>query len=358
MHYVQSSNAVGKRLRRCDYPPRRGSTGYSDAELERKIKDMLQSSPPTVGYRHMTDKLRHLNIPVRRDKVMEIMRRIDPLGVDFRRRRRIKRKIYYSQGPNYIWHVDGYDKLKPFGFPIHGCIDGFSRRIMWLEVGPSNNDPEIVACNFVQTVATLRGCPRILQSDPGTENITMGALQCLYRNPEQDQSTARGCYRVTRSVFNQRIEAWWSMMRRQEMEWLISFFKELETDGFFRKDVINDVYSLRFCFMPVLQNVLDAVKEQWNNHPIAYNRHSACPHGRPNVLYILPEEKGFSDCIQPVSEEDINFSQLQCKVPTRSGFLEFDNCSNALFGRKGWSDATPWQEALEQYFELVANNMN
>ncbi|XP_061177088.1 uncharacterized protein LOC133206035 isoform X2 [Saccostrea echinata] len=135
-----SSNAVGKRLLRCDYPPRRGSTGYSDAKLERKIKDMLQSSPPTVGYRHMTDKLRHLNIPVRRDKVMEIMRRIDPLGVDFRRRRRIKRKIYYSQGPNYILHVDG-----------------FSRRIMWLEVGPSNNDPEIVACNFVQTVAALRG---------------------------------------------------------------------------------------------------------------------------------------------------------------------------------------------------------
>lgn len=42
---------------------------------------------------------------------MEIMRRIDPLGVDFRRRRRIRRKIYYSQGPNYIWHVDGYGHL-------------------------------------------------------------------------------------------------------------------------------------------------------------------------------------------------------------------------------------------------------
>ena len=24
-----------------------------------------------------------------------------------------------------MWHVDGYDKLKPFGFPIHGCIDGY-----------------------------------------------------------------------------------------------------------------------------------------------------------------------------------------------------------------------------------------
>ena len=28
------------------------------------------------------------------------------------------------QGPNWCWHIDGYDKLKPFGFPIHACIDG------------------------------------------------------------------------------------------------------------------------------------------------------------------------------------------------------------------------------------------
>ena len=28
-------------------------------------------------------------------------------------------------GPNYAWHCDGYDKLKPYGLPIHGCIDGY-----------------------------------------------------------------------------------------------------------------------------------------------------------------------------------------------------------------------------------------
>ena len=30
----------------------------------------------------------------------------------------------YVQGPNYLWHVDGYDKLTPYGLNIHGCIDG------------------------------------------------------------------------------------------------------------------------------------------------------------------------------------------------------------------------------------------
>ena len=26
-----------------------------------------------------------------------------------------------------MWHCDGYDKLKLYGFPIHGCIDGLAR---------------------------------------------------------------------------------------------------------------------------------------------------------------------------------------------------------------------------------------
>ena len=47
-----------------------------------------------------------------------------------------------------MWHVDGYDKLKPYGFAIHGCIAyihsnnsiparntiicSYSRKIIWL----------------------------------------------------------------------------------------------------------------------------------------------------------------------------------------------------------------------------------
>jgi hypothetical protein len=38
-------------------------------------------------------------------------------------RKRLKRRIYCC--PNYLWHFDAYDKLKPYGICIHGCIDGF-----------------------------------------------------------------------------------------------------------------------------------------------------------------------------------------------------------------------------------------
>lgn len=78
-----------------------------------------------------------------RDFVMRTITQLDPLGslqCRCRRlcRRKYRSKVIYSQGqycsrvcsfiiqgPNYVWHCDGYDKMKPYGFPIHGCIDGY-----------------------------------------------------------------------------------------------------------------------------------------------------------------------------------------------------------------------------------------
>ena len=63
----------------------------------------------------------HLSVP--RDSVLRLMREIDPDGVSERKARRLKKRKYASKGPNFIWHVDGYDKLKPYGFCIHGAIE-------------------------------------------------------------------------------------------------------------------------------------------------------------------------------------------------------------------------------------------
>jgi hypothetical protein len=53
-----------------------------------------------------------------------MLRSLDPDGVAARLRHRLIRRVYVSKGPNYLLHLDGYDKIKRYGFAIHGAIDG------------------------------------------------------------------------------------------------------------------------------------------------------------------------------------------------------------------------------------------
>ena len=71
--------------------------------------------------------------------------------------RRLHRRTYIAAGPNYIWHVDGNDKITPYGFGISGAIDGFSRHIIWLNVYTTNSDPAVIATD--QTAQTQRYLP-------------------------------------------------------------------------------------------------------------------------------------------------------------------------------------------------------
>ena len=110
--------------------------GYPSHIARNLIEQEINSGPPSqYGYRNMHHHLRtkfHAIVP--RDTVMNLLKEIDPVGTAERKSHRLKRRQFVSPGPNHSWHIDGYDKLKPYGFPIHGCVDGFSRRIIWLKV--------------------------------------------------------------------------------------------------------------------------------------------------------------------------------------------------------------------------------
>ena len=36
--------------------------------------------------------------------------------------KKLVRRKFRSLGPNYVWHLDGHNKLKPFDFLVHGSI--------------------------------------------------------------------------------------------------------------------------------------------------------------------------------------------------------------------------------------------
>ena len=172
----------------------------SAAVIKQIIEKEIEGPSMLRGYRSMWNKLRTTyNIIAPKDRVMEILREADPLRSNERQSRNLERRCYCSNGPNETWHVDGYDKLKPYGFPIHGCIDGFSRKIIWLKVCRTSNDPKIPASFYIQTVQHFKYCPSKVQTGCGTGNGILAALQCALVG-------STDVHRYGSSPSNQRIE--------------------------------------------------------------------------------------------------------------------------------------------------------
>lgn len=126
---------------------------FSDVyEVAAFIEEQLGKSGRLHGYRWMHTKCIQHGYVIPKEHVRALLGILDPSGVEDRLRRRLRRRQYFAKGPNFVWHLDGYDKLKPYGIAIHGCIDGFSRKILWLEANRTNNDPLVIAGYFTATV--------------------------------------------------------------------------------------------------------------------------------------------------------------------------------------------------------------
>ncbi|XP_046841827.1 uncharacterized protein LOC124435940 [Xenia sp. Carnegie-2017] len=141
----------------------RQNENISEDNVRTLLRQEMQAAGGSLaGYRKMWHiRIKH-HVHVPRKLVATILRQLDPEASIRRRRKRLQRRQYISQGPNQCWHIDGYDKLKPFGFPIHGAVDGFSRKVLWLEVVKSNNAPESVAQLYLDAVRRYRGCPHLI----------------------------------------------------------------------------------------------------------------------------------------------------------------------------------------------------
>ncbi|KAH3728273.1 hypothetical protein DPMN_054227 [Dreissena polymorpha] len=146
------------------------------------------------------------NVKVTQETTRCVLKVIDPEGVALRSAHRMRRKVYTNNGPNFTIHIDGYDKLKPFGIATHGAVDGFSRYILWLEACYSNNDPRIIAGFFVNFVKRIVRVPRLVRGDAGTENVWVRVMPIAFRFNDIDNIYGMNSYMTGRSTGNQRIE--------------------------------------------------------------------------------------------------------------------------------------------------------
>lgn len=188
------------------------------------IHAQLRQSGRMHGYRLMHLKCIQHGLIVQKESVHELLRTLDPQGLEIRCRRRLLRRQYATRGSNHLWLIDSYDKLTPHGVCINGCIDGFSRQIMWLEAGKTNSDPHVIAGYFIRTILSKNGTPTYIRSDMGTENIIVAQMQLFLREKGYIYGT---------SQHNQRIDTWWGILRRKNAQFWMSLFADIKSDGYF-----------------------------------------------------------------------------------------------------------------------------
>ena len=316
---------------------RRSDRQYNDENVRRRIEQIVNGPGSSGGYRTVWHTLRLEGYQVPRCVVQNLLKLVDPDGTVRRRRNKLKRRQYRNPGPNYAWHIDGYDKLKPFGFPIHGCIDGFSRKILWLEVTRSNNSPDNIASMYLKAVQDY-GCPVELVTDLGTENVIVAVMQSFFR----DNSDA---HRYVPSPRNQRIESWWSHFSRSRSLWWREFFADLERRGTIDLACELSKECLIYVFSPLIQMELDRVKEHWNTHYIRKSQ-TSIP-GRPDSLYYLPQNYGALDMRMEVDEGNFQYASTELVVN------EYDNDYTDYFDYvTRYSNVhvpTTWFDALNIY---------
>ena len=257
-------------------------------DLDRVI---AQFSQKNRGEMTCIGHLRSLGIYAPRSQIRESINRVDYAGRQQRKQKTIKRRQYEVHGPHHLWHIDGHHKLIQYGMVTHGCIDGYSRAVIYLRC--CNNNLSKTTYKLMKHGVKDFMIPSRIRGDKGGENVLIADYII------QQRGVGRGSFIAGQSKHNTRIERLW----RDVMCSCISFYKDLFME--MEKDELDPgnelhLYVLQYMFMTRINQDLDQFRESWNHHPIrtAHNR---------SPYQILEENKE----LQPVEIDEVEIDEVE-----------------------------------------------
>ena len=215
------------------------------------LQEQLNKHGMLHGYKLMHLKCIQSGLVVTQRTVRHLLKILDPQGVQLKQRNRLRRRLYTNPGPNFLWHIDSYDKLKPYGICINGAIDGFSRMVMWLHAYTTNSNPRVISGYFIDEVEGRSGTPTRIRADLGTENRSVEQMQMFLRGTHDDEFSER-CYITGSSNHNQRIEQWWGFLRKHHAQYWMNVFQDLKDNDHFSGDFI-DKNLIQFTCLEIIE---------------------------------------------------------------------------------------------------------
>ncbi|KAL6455861.1 hypothetical protein MHYP_G00357120 [Metynnis hypsauchen] len=166
------------------------STRFTYSSVVRSIKSRI----PNAGYRMVKGCLQADGHRVQWVRIKESMHRVDAPGVLERMTHLgcIVRRTYFVQGPLSLVHVDTNHKLIQYNIIIFGGIDGYSRKIFFLE--PATNNRSSTAHSLFLKAVENYGWPSRVRGDEGIENVLIAETMFTVKG------TGRGSFIAGQSV--------------------------------------------------------------------------------------------------------------------------------------------------------------
>ena len=151
--------------------------------------------------------------------------------------------MYKVPTPNAFWHLDTNHKLIAWKFVIHGCVDGFSRLQMHLDISVDNLATTSLT-HFLKSMKEF-GIPSRIRVDGGKEYNHAEKFMNDIVGRQRERRCIRG-----KSVHNTRIERLWRDAREKVIDKYRSIFIHMENKKILDINVDVQMYSLHFVYLP------------------------------------------------------------------------------------------------------------
>jgi len=306
---------IYRRVKEYDIPNVSGFSHISDDRLDQLVTDFSQHSNGSAGQSLVIGHIKSLGYRVQRRRIRKSLVRIDPENAALRWGIIIKRRKYSVPWPNSLWHLDGHHSLIRWGLVIHGCIDGYSRRIMFLSCS-SNNLSDTVLTHFLKAINDDGGMwPSRIRVDYGVENVKV-CDEMIRKWGE-----GRGSFIAGSSTRNQRIERLWRDVFKSVCHVFYYTFYALEDSGMLDIDSCVDMFALHAVFIPRINQLLLEFSKLFNDHPVRTEKNWT-----PNQMWtngMLHPENPLARGELDTEVNDFNFYGIDIEGP--SPFEESSN---------------------------------
>ena len=255
---------IARRVSEYDLQSLTTFSSISNDDLDQLISEYISRHGTTCGEPIISGYLRSSGYRVQRRRVRSSLNRVDPKNTLLRWGALVSRRTYYVPWANSLWHLDGHHSLIRWKFVIHGCIDGKSRKVMFLKCN-TNNKAETVLDLFTDAV-TENGWPSRVRVDYGVENTLVCDAMV------ETRGEGRASFIAGSSTRNQRIERLWRDVFRCVTVLFYYVFYGLEQSGMLDVEDSNHLFALHYVFLPRINFALNEFKNAYNEHRLSTER--------------------------------------------------------------------------------------